>query len=76
MTLRQKLCDPFGGLRTETADQLEQIADEHAIQFAKWCVYYTYHESFDCWIKNDNLKAERFTSNELICKFKKEKDCE
>ena len=36
MTLRQKLCDPFGGLRTETADQLEQIADEHAIDFADW----------------------------------------
>ena len=51
-------------------------AEQYAIQFAKWCVYYTYHESFDCWIKNDNLKAERFTSNELICKFKKEKDCE
>ena len=37
MTLRQKLCDPFGGLRTETADQLEQIAEDFAIGFTKWC---------------------------------------
>jgi hypothetical protein len=36
MTLKFKLCEPFGGLRTETADQLEQIADEHAIEFADW----------------------------------------
>ena len=37
MTLRQKLCDPFVGLRTETADQLEQIAEDFAIGFTKWC---------------------------------------
>jgi len=36
MTLRFKLCKPFSGLRIETADQLVQIADEHAIEFADW----------------------------------------
>ena len=36
MTLRFKLCEPFDGLRTETANQLEQIADEYAIGFADW----------------------------------------
>lgn len=36
MTLRFKLCKPFSGLRTGTADQLVQIADEYAIEFADW----------------------------------------
>jgi hypothetical protein len=36
MTLRFKLCKPFRGLRTETANELVKIADEHAIEFADW----------------------------------------
>jgi hypothetical protein len=36
MTLKEKLCEPFGGLRTETTDKLEQIADDYAIEFANW----------------------------------------
>ena len=33
MSLRERLCRPFGGLKTETADQLEQIVDNFAIEF-------------------------------------------
>ena len=36
MTLKEKLCEPFGGLKTETVNELEQIADDFAIGFAKW----------------------------------------
>jgi hypothetical protein len=57
MNLRQKLCDPFGGLRTETADQLEQIADEFAIGFADWLQ------------KNDGSASYK----ELLEMYKKEK---
>lgn len=36
MTLKGKLCRPFDGLRTETANELEKIADEFSIEFAHW----------------------------------------
>ncbi len=36
MTLKEKLCKPFGGLKTETVNELEVIADEHAIGFFDW----------------------------------------
>ena len=36
MTLKEKLCEPFGGLKTETVNELEQIADDFAIDFAEW----------------------------------------
>jgi len=36
MNLREKLAAPFDGLRTETLNELEKIADDHAIGFAVW----------------------------------------
>jgi len=36
MNLREKLTTPFDGLRTETLNELEKIADDHAIGFAVW----------------------------------------
>ena len=39
MTLKDKLCELFGGLKTETLNDLEQIADDFAIGFAEWCQY-------------------------------------
>ena len=36
MTLKEKLCEPFGGLKTETVNELEQITDDFAIGFAEW----------------------------------------
>lgn len=36
MTLREKLCQPFDGLLTETIDKLEKIVDEFSIGFAEW----------------------------------------
>jgi len=35
MTLKEKLCNLFGGLNTETVNELEQIADDFAIGFAQ-----------------------------------------
>ena len=73
MNLRQKLCDPFGGLRTETADQLEQIAEEFAIEFAIFIQDYNYHKSHDVWLNSFNFLGKKFTSQDLIEKFKQEK---
>ncbi len=57
MTLKEKLCEPFDGLRTETADKLEVIADDYAIEFAEWL--------FDV--------SRIGTTKELLEKYKKEK---
>jgi dissimilatory sulfite reductase (desulfoviridin) alpha/beta subunit len=35
MTLKEKLCEPFGVLKTETANELVEIVDEFAIGFAE-----------------------------------------
>ena len=37
MKLREKICEPFGGLSSNTANELEKIADEYAIEFADYC---------------------------------------
>ena len=36
MTLKEKLCQPFDGLKIETANKLEKIADDYAIAFYNW----------------------------------------
>lgn len=36
MKLKEKLCEPFGGLRNETVTELEKIVDDFAIGFAEW----------------------------------------
>ena len=36
MTLKEKVCEPFDGLKKETANKLLKIADDYAIEFAKW----------------------------------------
>lgn len=61
MTLKEKICEPFGGLKKETAKQLEQIADDYAIEFAEW--------RLTTFIKN----ADQYTTKELLEIFKKEK---
>lgn len=61
MTLKEKICEPFGGLRTETANQLEQIADDFAIDFAEWMFNLTIRE----W--------ENESTDDLLRYYKKEK---
>ena len=59
MTLKEKLCKPFGGLKTETVNELEQIADDFAIGFAEYC------------LKFDNLKNESTYLIEQLLKIYK-----
>jgi hypothetical protein len=40
MTLKEKICEPFDGLKKETADKLVKISDDYAIEFAEWCFKY------------------------------------
>ena len=37
MTIKEKLCEPLGKFYTETSKELEQIADDYAIEFLEWC---------------------------------------
>lgn len=53
--------------------QLEVIADEHAIEFAIFTKEYNYHSGFNVWIHSFDLIGQRFTSKQLIEKFKTEK---
>jgi hypothetical protein len=73
MNLRQKLCDPFGGLRTETADQLEQIADEFAIEFIEWCGLRTVQITKSEWANWLPNADGSLSTKELLQIFKKEK---
>lgn len=39
-TLKERICDVFGGLKKETADQLEKISEDFAMHFFKWASVY------------------------------------
>ena len=63
MSIKQKLCEPFGGLKKETANELEKIADDYAIDFGEWIINIYYA----------NPKWKYKSTNELLKEFKKEK---
>lgn len=73
MKLQEKLCVPIGRFISHTAEELEEIADEYAIDFAIFSKDYTYHSSHKVWVDSFNILGERFTSQQLKVKFKKEK---
>jgi hypothetical protein len=60
MKLKQKLCKPFDGLKKETANELEKIADDYAVNFGYWIL-----RNFNNYGPHDE--------KELLEIFKKEK---
>ena len=64
MTLKEKLCSPFDGLKKETADELEKTADDYLSEFAEW-LSNSYH--------NLNWYVRNKKTTELIETFKLEK---
>jgi len=76
MLIREKLCTPIGKFYIETSKELEEIADDYAIEFAEWCVKYR--------DKNKNINGEMlhsiskyddtYSTKELLEIFKKEKN--
>lgn len=76
MTLKEKLCEPFDGLRTETADKLEHIADDYAIKFFEWTMDYCV-EFYDSTERGSIYKFSnhdnKYTNKELLEMFKKQK---
>ena len=75
MTLKEKLCEPFDGLKIETANKLVKIADDYAIEFAEWCMEpknkLGYHATKKDWFVWDLDKW--VTTKELLEIFKKQK---
>ena len=55
MTLKEKLCHPFGGLRTDTLNELEKIAEDFTIGFMKWFYENAYLIE---WLSNDNKREQ------------------
>lgn len=75
MTIKEKLCEPLGKFYIETSKELEQIADEYAIELLEWlsnekskfAILYGNQEERFATIEED------YTSKQLLEIFKKEK---
>ena len=71
-SLKEKLCEPFDGLKLETANKLEQIADDYAIEFAEWISKnYTKFGSIGSYYSY--IDNEWYEAKQLLEIFKKEK---
>ena len=71
MTLKEKLCEPFGGLKTETLNDLEQIADDFAVGFVEFSINYNYHPMHKVWIRCDKMINEKLSTKQLLEIYKK-----
>jgi hypothetical protein len=71
MTLKEKICEPFGGLLSETANELEKIAEEFAIDFAFFLGNHTYSCYEDGW--SNDFGCENLSTKQLLEIFKKER---
>jgi hypothetical protein len=71
MTIREKLCQPFGGLKTETLNELEVVVDDFAIGFAHFLAEHTYSCYESGW--SNDFGNKELTTKELLKIYKKEK---
>jgi hypothetical protein len=60
----------YSRVYTPTAEIIEKIADDYAIEFAEW-LRVNYYDNGDFWIAWDNDKETK-TSKQLLEIFKKE----
>jgi len=79
MNIKEKLCEPFGGLKKETANKLEKIADNNAIDFADWLNNGRFSQYGSYWTnpklpKNSKGDWIFFTSKQLYEIFKQENE--
>jgi hypothetical protein len=75
MTLKEKICEPFGGLLTETASELEKIAEDFAVEFAEWCDdYYFRMGNTSFWAETFDFDNEiKYSTKELLEIFKRKR---
>jgi len=64
----------FAKWQQEKDKEMEkQQQDEFAIGFAEFSINYNYHPMHKVWIKFDKMANEKFTTQELLEIYKKEK---
>ncbi len=77
MKLRERLCAPFDGLKKETVDELEQITDDFAIEFASFIDKKYYQHKYDnnkyAESDEDFTYGKTYSIKQLLEIFKKEK---
>ena len=78
MTLKEKLFDVVFDnayeFKTENVlPELVDITDDFAIGFAEFSINYNYHPTHKVWIRYDKMANEKFTTEELLEIYKKEK---
>lgn len=72
MTLREKICKPFGGLLKETAIELEKVVDDYVVDVINWCA----SDEAVQLIKDLVLVGElnkNYSAKDLLRIYKKEK---
>jgi hypothetical protein len=73
MKLQEKLCVPIGRFISHTAEELEEIADEFAIEFIEWCGLRTVQITKSEWANWLPNADGSLSTKELLQIFKKEK---
>jgi hypothetical protein len=77
MTLKEKVCEPFDGLKKETAHKLLKIADDYAIEFASFIDKKYYQHKYDnnkyAESEEDFTYGKTYSIKQLLEIFKKEK---
>lgn len=64
--LRFLLCEPFGGLRKETVDDLENVVKDFSVSFNLFCAKNYFYQYENIW---KNYVGTSFTTEELYNKF-------
>lgn len=72
MNLRKKLCKPFGGLLTETVNELEKIVDNYVVDVIEWCTTDEARVVIQDLILVGELN-KNYSAKDLLKVYKKEK---
>ena len=72
MNLREKLCQPFGGLRNVTAIELEKVVDDYVVDVIEWCTSEEAENLIHDLILVGELN-ENYSAKDLMKVYKKEK---
>jgi len=70
--LRFLLSEPFGGLKKDTLDELENVVKDFSVSFSRFCARNYELVSFDLWESRD--VPVRYTTEELYNNFIKSYD--
>lgn len=73
MNLREKLAEPFGGLRKDTLDELETVVKDCMIDFTLFCAENYIPMRIIGEVVWDGNKNQRYTTEQLMTIYLKQK---